>query len=88
MLALAYVLVESALPQFHAQDIAYGYRACGRGKGWWLCELGNLAASLVPPSMRGIAEGTSGLLIAASAIYVAWLLLKPVLRSAGKSDAL
>ena len=88
MLALAYAFVEGAIPQFQAQEIAYGYRSCGRGKGWWLCELGNLAASFVPPSMRGVAEGASGLLVAGLAMYIAWLLLKPVLRSARKADVL
>ena len=88
MLAVAYVFVEGAIPQFQAQEITYGYRWCGRGKGWWLCELGNLVASFVPPSMRGVAEGASGLLVAGLAMYIAWLLLKPVLLSARKTDVL
>lgn len=64
MLALAYVFVEGAMPLFQAEHTVYGYRSCGGGKGWWLCELGNLVASFVLPYMRGVVEGTSGLLVA------------------------
>lgn len=69
MLALAYVFVEGAMPLFQAEHTVYGYRSCGGGKGWWLCELGNLVASFVLPYMRGVVEGTSGLLVAGLSVY-------------------
>ena len=80
MLFLAYVSVEGAMPLFQAEAVAT--RSCGRGKGWWLCELTNLLWSFVPPSVHGEVAGTSGLLAAAFLTYFGWLLLKPVLQRA------
>lgn len=88
MLVLAYGFAEAAMPLFQAVEIRYGSRSCGSGKGWWLCELGNVIASFVPPSMRGMVEGTSGLLAAGFCMYCAWFLVKPVLQRARKTSAL
>lgn len=86
MLALAYGFAEAAMALFEAEEIRYGSRWCGSRKGWWLCELGNVIASFVPPSMRGIVEGASGLLAAAFFMCLAWLLVKPVLQRARKTS--
>jgi hypothetical protein len=80
MLALAYVSVEGALHLLQEEGVVYGYRSCGRGKGWWLCELGNLIASWVSSSVRGVVEGVSGFIVAGFWLFVAWLLLRPVVR--------
>jgi hypothetical protein len=79
LLGLAYVVVEQAISWLETDEKIYGPKSC-RGKGAWVCELGNLLASFVPPSMREVVEGTSGLVVAGLLMYVAWLLLKPVFR--------
>jgi hypothetical protein len=85
MLVLAYGFAEAAVPLLQAEEIRYGSRSCGSGKGWWLCELGNVMASFVPPSMRGVVEGTSGLLVAGLCMYLAWFLVKPMLQRASRT---
>jgi hypothetical protein len=79
ILGLAYFIVEQALSWLETGEMVYGPKSCS-GKGAWICELGNLLASLVPASMREVVEGTSGLVVAGLLMYVAWLLLKPVFR--------
>ena len=86
VLGIAYIFVDGAISLFQADQIVYGYRSCG-GKGRLLCELGNLVASLVPTSIRGVVEAASGLLAAGLSMYIAWLLLKPVVRSDKNPDA-
>jgi hypothetical protein len=79
ILGLAYFIVEHALSWLETDDMVYRPKSCS-GKGAWVCELGNLLASWVPPSMREVVEGTSGLVVAGLLMYVAWRLLKPVFR--------
>jgi hypothetical protein len=85
MLVLAYGFVVEGLPIFHAAEITP--RACGHGKGAWICELINLAWSFVPASVQGEIEGTSALLAAGFLVYFAWLLAKPVLQRARKAHS-
>ena len=83
MLVLAYHFVVEGLPTFEATELKP--RACGHGKGAWICELINLAWSFVPAAVHGEIEGTSALLAAGFLVYFAWLLAKPVLLRA-KAD--
>jgi hypothetical protein len=79
LLVLAYFFVSDALPLFEAEALAARFDSCDKWRGRLFCELGNLITWLVPPSMRGVAAGTGGLLMAAVFVFVAWLLVKPVL---------
>jgi hypothetical protein len=78
---LSFVFAHASFPFFSAPKVLP--ENCSRqSRGRLICEFGNILMSLLPDSVQGPAEAISGLLLAALFLYVAWLLIRPLLARA------